>query len=236
MTWQPATVTDSTTETESARTLVIDVEGWDGHIAGQHVDVRLTAADGYQAHRSYSVASAPGEPVQITVERIDIGEVSPFLVDGIEVGDRFDVRGPVGRYFIWEPNGRGNVLLIAGGSGVVPLRSMLRHRIQSHDGAHMRMLYSARSWEDVIYRDELDQEDTDGIDVVWTLTRAVPSGWSGYERRVDAEMLAETAWPVDSNPQAYVCGPTGFVESVAGSLSLLGYDAAAIRTERFGGA
>ncbi len=235
LTWQVATVTDSITETESARTLVLDVEGWDGHIAGQHVDVRLTAADGYQAHRSYSVASAPGEPVQITVERIDVGEVSPFLVDQIEPGDQFDVRGPVGRYFVWEPDSAGNVLLVAGGSGVVPLRSMLRHRAVSGDQARMRLLYSARAWDDVIYRAELEAAP-DGIDVVWTLTRAAPEGWSGYTRRVDAMMLAETAWPAETGPSAYVCGPTGFVESVANGLSLVGYDAVAIRTERFGGA
>lgn len=233
--WQAATVTGAITETPSARTLVLDVEGWDGHVAGQHVDVRLTAADGYQAHRSYSIASAPGEPVEITVERIAGGEVSPFLVDTLEIGTRFDVRGPVGRYFVWEPGAGRDVLLVAGGSGVVPLRSMLRHRVASGDDARMRLLYSSRTWDDVIYRDELE-DAADGVEVVWTLTRSVPPGWTGFDRRVDATMLAETAWPAGTDPAAYVCGPTSFVESVAGSLKLLGYDAASIRTERFGGA
>lgn len=236
MTWQVATVTDLVRETESARTLELDVAGWNGHIAGQHIDVRLTAEDGYQAHRSYSVASAPGEPVSITVERIDDGEVSPFLVDGIEVGAQFDVRGPIGRYFVWEPNGDGAVLLVAGGSGVVPLRSMLRHRIASGDRTPMRLLYSARSWEDVIYRDELAACDGDGIEVSWTLTRSAPSDWGGHTGRVDATMLEKTAWPVETKPRGYVCGPTGFVESVAANLGLIGYDPTAIRTERFGGA
>jgi ferredoxin-NADP reductase len=235
LTWQVATVTDAITETDSARTLVLDVAGWNGHIPGQHVDVRLTAPDGYQAHRSYSIASAPGEPLQITVERIVDGEVSPFLVDELEAGTQFDVRGPVGRYFVWEPNGPTDVFLVAGGSGVVPLRSILRHRVASGDGTRMRLLYSARHWDDVIYRDELETL-SDGVEVVWTLTRSTPPGWSGYQRRVDSVMLSESAWPAATSPRAYVCGPTGFVESVAGSLRLLGYDGTAIRTERFGGA
>lgn len=235
LTWQAAIVTDSVTETDSARTLVLDIDGWSGHVPGQHLDVRLTAADGYQAHRSYSIASAPGEPVEITVERIVDGEVSPFLVDVLDLGTRFDVRGPVGRYFVWEPGAAGAVLLVAGGSGVVPLRSMLRHRGVLGDSTRMRLLYSARTWDDVIYRDELDAAP-EGIDVLWTLTRGTPPGWTGYARRVDSAMLREIAWPVDTGPDAYVCGPTTFVESVAGSLKLLGYDASSIRTERFGGA
>jgi ferredoxin-NADP reductase len=236
LTWHAATVTGSVQETGSARTLALDVDDWDDHVAGQHVDVRLTAADGYQAHRSYSVASAPGEPVQITVERISDGEVSPFLVDSIEVGDRFDVRGPIGRYFVWEPNEPDPVLLVAGGSGVVPLRSMLRHRAHTGDGTPMRLLYSSRSWDDVIYRGELDEHASDGIEVTWTLTRSTPPGWAGYARRVDEGMLTEMMWPLDTSPRAYVCGPTGFVESVAGLLRKLEYAALAIRTERFGGA
>ena len=236
VTWSAATVTGSVQETESARTLVLEVDDWDDHVAGQHLDVRLTAADGYQAHRSYSVASAPGEPVQITVERISEGEVSPFLVDSIEVGDQFDVRGPIGRYFVWEPNGPDPVLLVAGGSGVVPLRSMLRHRAHADDDTPMRLLYSARSWDDVIYRDELAEHAPDGIEVTWTLTRSTPPGWTGYARRVDEGMLTEMMWPLDTSPRAYVCGPTGFVESVAGLLGKLEYAASAIRTERFGGA
>lgn len=235
LTWQAATVVDSIGETASARTLVIDVEGWESHLPGQHLDVRLTAADGYQAHRSYSVASAPGEAVQITVERIPEGEVSPFLVDGIEVGDQFDVRGPLGRYFVWEPNGAGPVLLVAGGSGVVPLRSMMRHRVQSNVDTPMRLLYSTRSLDDVIYRKELDKAANDGVDVILTLTRSAPADWTGYARRVDEEMLAEVKWPLGVELRAYVCGPTGFVESVAGYLVRLGYASSAIRTERFGG-
>lgn len=236
MTWHAATVTGSVLETESARTLVLDVDDWDDHVAGQHLDVRLTAADGYQAHRSYSIASAPGESVQITVARISDGEVSPFLVDSIEVGDRFDVRGPIGRYFVWEPNRPDPVLLVAGGSGVVPLRSMLRHRAHADDDTPMRLLYSARSWDDVIYRDELDEDASDGSEVTWTLTRSTPPGWTGYARRVDEGMLTEMMWPLDTSPRAYVVGPTGFVESVAGLLRKLEYAASAIRTERFGGA
>jgi len=174
--------------------------------------------------------------VQITVERISDGEVSPFLVDSIEVGDRFDVRGPIGRYFVWEPNGPDPVLLVAGGSGVVPLRSMLRHRAHADDATPMRLLYSARSWDDVIYRDELDDEASAGFDVTWTLTRSTPPGWDGYARRVDEGMLTEMMCPLDTSPRAYVCGPTGFVESVAGLLRKLEYAASAIRTERFGGA
>ncbi len=235
MTWHVATVADSIAETDSARTLVLDVDDWEGHVAGQHVDVRLTATDGYQAHRSYSIASAPGEAMQITVERIDDGEVSPFLVDDIQIGDQFDVRGPIGRYFVWEPNGETRVLLVAGGSGVVPLRSMLRHRIRSNDRTPMRLIYSSRSWDDVIYRDELEHT-SDGVEVIWTLTRATPPGWEGLIGRVDATMLREAAWSPGMTSRAYVCGPTGFVESVANSLGLIGYDAAAIRTERFGGA
>jgi ferredoxin-NADP reductase len=216
------------------RTLVVDVVDWPGHRAGQHVDIRLTAEDGYQAERAYSLASAPGEPPAITVELLEDGEVSPYLVEEVREGDMFEVRGPIGGYFVWDPVDGGPLLLVAGGSGIVPLRSMLRHRRRSGSGVPARLLYSARTLEDVIYRAELEQPD-DGLDVALTLTRSQPPGWTGHARRVDAELLSEVAWPATEQPRTYVCGPTSFVEAVAGALVELGHDAARVRTERFGG-
>jgi ferredoxin-NADP reductase len=236
LTWRPAVVTDVVPETARVRTLVLDVPGWAAHRAGQHVDVRLTAADGYQAVRSYSVASAPEDGMpRITVERIDEGEVSPYLVDEVRPGDQFEIRGPVGGYFVWHADLGGPLLLVAGGSGVVPLAAMLRHRVASGSEAAVRLIYSSRSLEDVIYRHELDRLGTrPGIDVIHTLTRHQPPGWKGYSRRVDPELLAEQAWAPASQPLAYVCGPTRFVESVAAALLALGHEASTIRTERFG--
>ena len=215
------------------RTIVLDVPDWPGHRAGQHVDVRLTAEDGYQAAREYSIASAPGEPVAITVELLDDGEVSPYLTQELRVGDAIELRGPVGGYFVWGPEEGGPLLLVAGGSGVVPLRAMLRHRGRSGSDVPVRLLYSSRSLDDVIYRAELD-EPADGVEVVHTLTRAQPEGWTGYSRRVDAALLAEVAWPVEEDPLVYVCGPTSFVETVAGGLVALGYPPRRVKTERFG--
>ena len=212
---------------------MLDLPQWAGHQAGQHVDVRLTAADGYQAERSYSIASAPGEPLALTVEDLPDGEVSPYLVEDVRPGDQFEVRGPIGGYFIWD-GGASPVLLIGGGSGIVPLRSILRHRARTGSQAPARLLYSARTAADLVYKDELDSYH-DGAEVIYTLTREQPPGWSGYARRVDAAMLAEVAWPPAQEPVAYVCGPTNFVEAVAAGLVDSGYPARSVRTERFGG-
>ncbi len=229
-----AEVADAVTETPRVRTLILDVQGWTGHRAGQHVDVRLTAEDGYQAERSYSLASAPGEPPALTVERLDDGEVSPYLVDDVVTGDRFELRGPIGGYFVWDDDGSTEPLfLVAGGSGVVPLVAMLRHRRAVGSTVRAKLLYSSRTLEDVIYRDELDGL---GADVVQTLTREQPPGWAGYGRRVDVDMLREVAYPPEQSPRVFVCGPTSFVEAVAEGLVALGHRPGRIRTERFGGA
>jgi len=218
------------------RTLRLDVPDWTGHRAGQHLDVRLTAEDGYQASRSYSIASAPGEPPAITVERLDDGEVSPYLVDEVIVGDRFELRGPVGGYFVWEAVSGGPLLLVAGGSGIVPLMSMIRHRAAEGSTAPVRLLYSSRTVADVVYREELERRaaEEDGLEVFQTLTRERPDGWRGFARRVDDELLAEVAWPPTDAARVFVCGPTGFVESVSGGLVRLGHRPELVRTERFG--
>jgi len=220
-------------ETPRVRTIVLYVPDWDGHSAGQHLDVRLTAEDGYQAEREYSIASAPGEPVSITVERLEDGEVSPYLTEELRARDGIEIRGPIGGYFVWGPEAGGPLLLVAGGSGVVPLRSMLRHRQQTGSDVPVRLLYSSRTLDDVIYREELDGA-ADGVEVTLTLTRAQPPGWTGYSRRVDAELLADVAWAAAEDAHAFVCGPTSFVEAVAGGLVELGYPARRVKTERFG--
>jgi len=234
LSWQPATVAGVAMETPRVRSLALDTGDWPGHRAGQHVDIRLTAEDGYQAERAYSIASAPGEALAITVELLEDGEVSPYLVEEVRAGDRFEVRGPIGGYFVWDAADGGPLLLVAGGSGVVPFRSMLRHRRRSGSEVPARLLYSARTLEDVIYREEL-AEPGEGLDVALTLTRSQPPGWTGHSRRVDAELLREVAWPASEEPRTYVCGPTSFVEAVAGALVELGYDPARVKTERFGG-
>jgi ferredoxin-NADP reductase len=226
-------VTEVVDETPRVRTIFFDVPEWDGHRAGQHLDVRLTAEDGYQAEREYSIASAPGEPVSITVERLEDGEVSPYLTEELRAGDGIELRGPVGGYFVWGPEDGGPLLLVAGGSGVVPLRSMLRHRQQTGSDVPVRLLYSSRTLDDVIYREELDGA-ADDVAVTFTLTRGQPPGWTGYSRRVDAELLADVAWPAADDAQAFVCGPTSFVEAVAGGLVELGYPPRRVKTERFG--
>ena len=230
-TWLTASIGGSIQETPRVRTLELDLTGWPGHRAGQHLDVRLTAEDGYQAERSYSIASAPGDGLALTIERLDDGEVSPYLVDEAREGDGFEVRGPIGGYFVWDGSEREPVLLVAGGSGVVPLMAMARHRARIGSERPMRLVYSSRSWEDVIYRDELE---TLGLDVVHTVTREQPSGWSGYSRRIDADLLREVAWPASDSPRVYVCGATRFVDAAADGLLELGYEPAWIRTERFG--
>jgi ferredoxin-NADP reductase len=233
LTWRVAAVDAAVDETPRVRTIVLDVPDWPGHRAGQHVDVRLTAEDGYRAERAYSIASAPGEPVAITVERLDDGEVSPYLTDELRPGDAIELRGPIGGYFVWGPENGGPLLLVAGGSGIVPLRAMLRHRERTASNVPARLLYSSRSLDDVIYRTELD-EVSDGVEIVHTLTREQPPGWTGHARRVDAALLAEVAWAVDEDPLAFVCGPTSFVETVADGLVELGYPPPRVKTERFG--
>jgi ferredoxin-NADP reductase len=233
--WHVAEVTDVRPETDRVRTLALDVPGWPGHRAGQHVDVRLTADDGYQAQRSYSIASAAdGARVELTVERIDDGEVSPYLTEEARAGDRFELRGPVGGYFVWDPNPAGAVLLVGAGSGVVPLMAMVRQRVANGDAVRTCLLYSARSWEDVIYRDELERhgQGGDGFEIVYTLTREQPPDWNGYGRRVDRELLADVA--PEELALTFVCGPTPFVEAVAEALVGLGHEPSRIKTERFG--
>jgi ferredoxin-NADP reductase len=233
--WHVAEVTDVRPETDRVRTLALDVPGWPGHRAGQHVDVRLTADDGYQAQRSYSIASAAdGARVELTVERIDDGEVSPYLTEEARAGDRFELRGPVGGYFVWDPNPAGAVLLVGAGSGVVPLMAMVRQRAANGDAVRTCLLYSARSWEDVIYRDELERhgQGGDGFEIVYTLTREQPPDWNGYGRRVDRELLADVA--PEELALTFVCGPTPFVEAVAEALVGLGHEPSRIKTERFG--
>jgi ferredoxin-NADP reductase len=225
-------------ETPRVKTITLAVPDWTGHRPGQHVDVRLTAEDGYQAERSYSIASAPQEVrrLALTVERIEGGEVSPYLVDQLTVGDKLELRGPIGGYFVWEVQMGGPLLLIAGGSGVVPLMAMIRHRAASKSAIPTRLLYSSRSYEELIYRDELARllEDGGQLQVSYTLTRAQPPGWTGYRRRIDADVLREVAWPPDEDPLVFVCGPTPFVESAAANLVALGYEPERIKTERFG--
>jgi ferredoxin-NADP reductase len=237
LTWRLASVVDVVTETPRARSVVLDVPEWPGHLAGQHVDVRLTADDGYQAQRSYSISSAPGHGgrLAITVERLEDGEVSPYLTEELRAGDQLEVRGPIGGWFVWDVSAPAPLFLVAGGSGVCPLMAMLRQRAAGGSTVPARLLYSARDPGDVIYRSELDRLGAGaGLEVVLTLTRAQPDGWTGYSRRVDSEMLRDVAWPPERAPSTYVCGPTPFVESVAESLVALGHDPGDIKTERFG--
>jgi len=236
LTWQVATVTAVRPETDMVRTIRLEVPGWAGHQPGQHLDIRLTADDGYVAERSYSIASAPGEPLELTVERLADGEVSPYLTEELRPGDQIEVRGPIGGYFVWDGAAPDPpLLLLAGGSGVVPFRSMLRHRARTGSMTEVRLLYSARSLAAVIYRDELSQA-TAGVAVVYTLTREQPPGWTGYTGRVTAAVLTEVAWPADGKALAFVCGPTAFVETVAATLVRIGYPPDRVKTERYGGA
>lgn len=238
LTWQLGTVVATRVETAHAKSLTLALPAWAGHRPGQHVDVRLTAEDGYQAERSYSIASAPEDQkhLTITVERLEDGEVSPYLVDELRVGDQLELRGPIGGYFVWEARLGGPLLLVAGGSGIVPLMAMLRHRQATGSTISTRLLYSSRSYEEVIYREALDrlsQSDTT-LEVYHTLTRAQPPNWTGYRRRIDQEMLREVAWSPEQHPLTYVCGPTQLVESVAAELVALGHEGTRVKTERFG--
>ena len=235
LTWQVATVAAVSDETDSVRTIALDLPDWPGHQAGQHLDVRLTAEDGYQAERSYSIASANGEPVAITVERLDDGEVSPYLTKELRPGDQMEIRGPIGNWFTWGPDDGGPLLLIAGGSGVVPLRAILRYRQLSGSNVPVRLLYSSRSLEDVIYREELDMY-RGTADVRYTLTRRQPPGWDGFAGRIDDAMLSRVAWAASERPLTFICGPTPFVEAVAELLVDRGYPTSRVKTERFGGA
>jgi ferredoxin-NADP reductase len=223
-------------ETPGCRSIVLDMPDWPGHRAGQHVDVRLTAQDGYQAQRSYSIASAPeDDTLMLTVERLEDGEVSPYLVNELRPGDQLELRGPIGGYFVWERILGGPLLLVAGGSGVVPFRAILRHWATGEHAIPSRLLYSARSLSDVIYRDELMRLAAEhGTDVQLTLTREWPEGWSGHRGRLDRQLLEEAAWPPEEQPLVYVCGPTALVETVASTLVDLGHEPTQVRTERFG--
>jgi ferredoxin-NADP reductase len=245
ITWREATVVEVLPETPRTRTLVLDVPEWPGHRAGQHVDVRLTAEDGYQTERSYSIASPPEDArLSLTIEMLDDGEVSPYLTEELRGGDKLELRGPIGGYFVWDIATGGPLFLVAGGSGIVPLMAMIRHRHSSIDASdkqtrknlRTRLLYSSRGWEEIIYRDQLAtlaaQDPT--LEVIHTLTRNPPPNWTGFHRRIDRSMLAETAWPVSESPRVFVCGPTPLVEAVAGTLVELGHHPSLVKTERFG--
>jgi ferredoxin-NADP reductase len=238
ITWRTATIQDIRDETPSAKTLVLDVPDWPNHEAGQHVDVRLTAEDGYQAERSYSIASAPGSPeLELTIERIEDGEVSPYLTQDVGPGDTFELRGPIGGFFTWTGASDAPLLLIGGGSGVVPLMAMLRHHRAIASPAEARLMLSARAVEDILYREELSALGSSGesVAVTVTLTRGpAPPGWTGLTGRIDADKLAAVAPAPEHQPQIFVCGPTGFVEQAARLLIELGHPPITIRTERFG--
>jgi ferredoxin-NADP reductase len=236
LTWQVGQVVETAAETPTVKSLTLDLPAWPGHRAGQHVDIRLTADDGYQAVRSYSLASPPEERrVEVTIERLDDGEVSPYLVDEVRVGDPLEVRGPIGGYFVWESSLGGPLFLVAGGSGIVPLVAIMRHRIATANDVPIRLLYSARSPEQVIYRTELEELATHpGIEVIYTYTRAQPPRWTGYSRRIDQAMLQDVALARDERPLIYICGPTPLAEGAANGLVALGYEPEKIRIERFG--
>ncbi len=235
--WGLGEVVERRGETRRAATLRLAVPWWRGHVAGQHVDVRLTADDGYQAQRSYSIASAPEDGLLgLTVDRLDDGEVSPYLVDDVQVGDELELRGPIGGHFVWRAQDRGPLLLAGGGSGLVPLVAMLRHRAAVGSTVPATLVVSARSIDELLFRDELDAlvAAGDGLRVVVTLTRSAPPGWTGPARRVDAGLLAEAGPPPGPGVRSFVCGSNGFVEAVADALVDLGHDPATVRTERFG--
>jgi ferredoxin-NADP reductase len=238
LTWQLGDVVETRLETARTKSLTLALPNWTGHRAGQHVDVRLTAEDGYQAERSYSIASAPEQEARITltVGRLDDGEVSPYLTEELRVGDQLELRGPIGGYFVWETKLGGPLLLVAGGSGVVPLMAMLRHRQAVGNPIPMRLLSSSRTFDDIIYRDELDRLALghSTLKVIHTLTRSQPPDWTGYRRRIGARLLREVVWAADQHPLAYICEPTAFVETAAASLLALGYQPERIKTERFG--
>lgn len=236
--WQLATIKNIKEETPRVKTFTLALPDWSPHRAGQHYDIRLTAPDGYSVQRSYSIASEPERTneVDLTIEKIEDGEVSPFMHDVVQVGDQIETRGPIGGYFVWEAAQGGPLLLIAGGSGVVPLMAMLRHRGAAKSDVPTRLLFSSRTPDDAIYFDELEKLNAqmDGLKVFHTFTRVQPSGWTGYARRIDAPMLTEVAAPLGKNPKVYICGPTALVENAANTLVQIGIPAPAVKTERFG--
>ncbi len=234
--WQPGRVIKLVAETPRCKSIVLELPSWPGHRAGQHVDVRLTAEDGYQAQRSYSIASGPEDRyLVLTVERLDDGEVSPYLADELRAGDELELRGPIGGYFVWDERRNGQLLMVAGGSGIVPFRSMLRHWSAVKSEAGVRLLYSARSLVEVIYQEELERFAAyDEVDIRFTLTREAPKGWKGHRGRIDQRLLEEIAWPPQHQPLIYVCGPSSFVETAADALVANGHKPSQIRTERFG--
>ncbi len=234
--WQLATIKAIRSETSQVKSFTFSLPAGLPHRAGQHYDIRLTAADGYRAQRSYSIASQPertGE-IDLTIERVEGGEVSAFMHETAAVGDRIEVRGPIGGYFVWEAALGGPLLLIAGGSGIVPLMSMLRHRSASGSTAPARLLYSSRTYDDVIYRDELGRLSGNGLEVFHTLTRSQPEGWTGFSRRIDSRMLSEVSQVYGAKALTFICGPTPLVESAANGLLELGLKSERIKTERFG--
>jgi ferredoxin-NADP reductase len=235
--WRIGEVVETRPETPRVKSLFLEVPDWEGHKAGQHLDVRLTAEDGYQAQRSYSIASAPEDGrLELVVERLEDGEVSPYLTDELRVGDRLELRGPIGGWFTWEAKEGGPLLLVAGGSGIAPLMAMIRHRAAAHSDAPTRLLYSSRSRDDTIYAEALDRlaAENGALEVFHTLTRSQPPGWTGYSRRIDREMLEEIAPSPEGRPLVFVCGPTPLVEAAATALVELGHDPARVKTERFG--
>jgi ferredoxin-NADP reductase len=233
--WHTAVVRELRPETAHAMTIVLDDPAWPGHAAGQHLDVRLTAEDGYQAQRSYSIASAPEEPLALTVERIDEGEVSPYLTEVLRAGDELELRGPIGGHFTWRTEDGGPLLLLGGGSGLVPLIAMLRHRIARADTTDTRLLVSSRSLDDLLFADELERVAAEpGVELQITLTRVRPPAWDGLARRIDGEMLAALGPAPSEHPRMFVCGPTAFVEHAADALVALGHEPGSIHAERFG--
>jgi len=236
LTWQLAELVESIEETPRVKSLVLRAPEWSGHRAGQHVDIRLTAEDGYQVQRSYSIASAPEEQsLVLTVERLDDGEVSPYLVDELRRGDQLELRGPIGGYFAWDTSTGGPLLLVGGGSGIVPLMSILRHRVAAGSDAEVRLLASWRTAADIIFAAELERlGQLDGVEITHTLTRDAPAAWTGRRGRIDEAMLGEVGWQPKAAPLSFVCGPTGLVEAVATGLVTLGHGPERIRTERFG--